>query len=431
MPDTSACRSGSGTPRCHLNRKGGDLAAHQGTAVPPLGDHGSVGLRRPAPRQRSPLTRVLYVQGAPDRAGAESVLIDRLRHLEAAGVQPAVAALADGSFARELGGLGVPVSVLASAPPRVREPWRLPHAVQQIAALARRLDIDVIDGWGEKMSVLAGWAGRVTRRPVVLSMHDAPRRSVPSTAVQLAALTGRHDTVVVPSRWMAEAYQAAWRLNAHVIPNGVAVGALPDTPAPIRADCVWPPDVPVIGIFGRLVGWKGQGTFLRAAGEIMARHPGARFLVVGGTLYGYEREYAGQLRRLAGELGLAERVRFTGHRTDQLALMLACDVVCHASVEPEPFGMVVAEAMALGRPVVATRTGGPEEMIRHGQTGLLTTPGDHCELADAVLSLLTDESRARQLGNTARSAAVHAFDAATVTVRVAELYDRLASRDTR
>ncbi len=133
--------------------------------------------------------RVLYVQGASERAGAETALLGRLRHLRAAGVEPSVASLAEGPFVEELRELGVPVRVLAPSPPRVRHVWRLPATIRAVAATARETDVDVIDGWGEKMSFVAGWAARFAGRPAVMTLHDVARRTPSATAVQLAAAT--------------------------------------------------------------------------------------------------------------------------------------------------------------------------------------------------------------------------------------------------
>ena len=375
--------------------------------------------------------RVLYVQGATERAGAEAVLLARLPHLAGAGVEPVVLSLVDGPFVGELRGLEIPVETLSPTTPRVRDAARFLGVIRDVAATARRLGIDVIDGWGEKMSVISGWAARRAGCAAVMTLHDAPRRSAAATVVQLAAIAARHDAVVVPSQWMASEFHRAWRIHPRVIPNGLAIESLPKLAAPIRRRLGWPRDAPVAGIFGRLVGWKGQSVFLRAARAVLDREPDARFLVVGGTLYGWEAGYADELRRSAAALGIADRVHFTGHRDDRLELMLACDVVCHASLESEPFGLVVAEAMALERAVVATRTRGPEEIIEAGRTGLLVPAGDDRALATSVGDLFASPDRRRRIGAAAGAAARSRFDSAHVTAAVAELYHELERRRLR
>lgn len=227
---------------------------------------------------------------------------------------------------------------------------------------------------------------------------------------------------------MASEFRRKWWLHPRVIPNGLAIESFPSVAVPIRRRLGWPRDAPVAGIFGRLVSWKGQATFLRAAKGVLDREPSARFLIVGGTLYGWEVAYAEDLRRTAAALGIADRVHFTGHRDDQLELMLACDVVCHASLKPEPFGLVVAEAMALQRAVIATRTRGPEEIIEAGRTGFLVPPGDDRALAASISDLFADPDRRRRVGAAASTSVRNRYDSSRVTSEVAELYRELKGR---
>jgi glycosyltransferase involved in cell wall biosynthesis len=166
----------------------------------------------------------------------------------------------------------------------------------------------------------------------------------------------------------------------------------------------------VAGIFGRLQAWKGQHVFLRAAAELARRDIAARYLMVGGSVFGLDPNYANDLQRFARDAGIAGRVLFLGQRSDTNALMNACDVVVHASVEPEPWGLVLAEAMAAGRAVIGAAAGGPLEMIANGQTGLLTPPGDAAALAGAMESLFRQPELRRALGEAARQYAEEHFD---------------------
>jgi glycosyltransferase involved in cell wall biosynthesis len=299
--------------------------------------------------------------------------------------------------------------------------------VIDVAAAARRFDADVIEGCGEKMSVLSGWAARAARLGSVYSLQDRPRRSLGAAAVQLAAMSGRHDAVIVPSRWMAREFRTRLGLRAMVVPNTVVLEDLPRSPADVRGEAGWAADSVVVGLFARLVAWKGAEVFLGAAARVADAHPRARFLIAGGTLYGEEPDFPGRLRRLARELGMAERVHFTGHREDVLAVMHGCDVICHCSLEPEPFGMVVIEAMAIGKPVLASRAGGPEEIVEHGRSGILVDPGDEQALAGEIAALLADPARRRALGDAGRDRARRAFSSEVTGERLAGLYRGVAA----
>ena len=373
--------------------------------------------------------RVLFVQGAGVRSGAERALLARLRHLPEHGIEPAVAFLDDGPFRAEVGATGVRTLLLRAAP-HVRELTRLPRAVRELAEVARSETADVLEGCGEKMSLLAGWAARLADCGCVYNLQDAPYRSVEAGAVQLASAFGRHDAVVVPSAWMARAFRRTG-LRPRVIPNSVVLEDLPPEPTDVVELAGWPRDSVVIGLFGRLVAWKGAEVLLRAASSVQAGDPRARFLVVGGSLYGQEPGYERLLVERARELGLGDRVHFAGYREDALSLMSGCDVVCHCSLEPEPFGMVVLEGMALGKPVVATRTGGPEELIAHGRTGVLVDPGDEPALAAELAAAVADPAWRRELGGAARLEAHRRFGSAAVSGALSSLYREAAARHAR
>ena len=165
----------------------------------------------------------------------------------------------------------------------------------------------------------------------------------------------------------------------------------------IRQRLGLPPDGPVIGMVGNIKDWKGQETVVRATALLAVRHPRLVCLLVGKVGLGDEPFYE-MLRRLCTELGIADRVVFAGYQPTPADFMNVMDVVIHASVHPEPFGMVNLEAMGLGKPVVATNIGGPVEVFENGVSGLLIEPGVPERLAEAVDRLLTNPTLAREIG---------------------------------
>ena len=118
-------------------------------------------------------------------------------------------------------------------------------------------------------------------------------------------------------------------------------------------------------------------------------------------MHDLEPEYEPWLRERIKALGMAEKIRMVGVQRNVPEWMQAMDVVVHAS-EREPFGIVVVEAMALGKPVVATRPGGPEEIITHDSDGQLVTWNKPDELAEAILKYLRDPEWARSVGQRAK-----------------------------
>lgn len=157
-----------------------------------------------------------------------------------------------------------------------------------------------------------------------------------------------------------------------------------------------PEGLPLVGMVACLVGWKGHDVFLEACARVLPQ-TGAGAVIVGGE----PDASGGMLARLRGRaraLGLEDRIWFTGHEEDVASAMAACSVVVHASVDPEPFGRVILEAMALGRPVVATREGGPGEIIASGSDGLLVPAREIQAMAEAIRSLLVDAGMRERLG---------------------------------
>jgi glycosyltransferase involved in cell wall biosynthesis len=171
------------------------------------------------------------------------------------------------------------------------------------------------------------------------------------------------------------------------------------------------PDGLLVACVARLQRWKGQSLFLRAAVLVHASCPRTHFLVVGGTLFGLEQDYARQLEQEGARLLPAGRVHFLGHRPDLPEILADVDVLVHCPVTPEPFGLVVLEAMAMQVPVVATRAGGPMEIVNHGETGTLVPPGDASALAAAVLGLLKNKSNRMAMGGAARRRVHERFSA--------------------
>jgi glycosyltransferase involved in cell wall biosynthesis len=144
--------------------------------------------------------------------------------------------------------------------------------------------------------------------------------------------------------------------------------------------------------------------------------------VVGAALFG-EEDYTRHLHVLTGELGLEDAVEFTGFRTDVPQLVESMDILVHASILPEPFGQVVIEGMAAGKPVIATDGGGVTEIMVHGVTGLLVKMGDEKEMADAILQLLNDPALAQRMGEAGSRRVIDHFTIQRTADRVQSVYD--------
>jgi glycosyltransferase involved in cell wall biosynthesis len=186
------------------------------------------------------------------------------------------------------------------------------------------------------------------------------------------------------------------------------------------------PSSPCFGIVGLLLPWKGHTVFLEAAKRVFERIPTARAFVIGAAPH-RDKAYEEELHALAKDLGIGDQVIFTGFRTDVPAMLKLLDVVVHASIAPEPFGRVIAEAMAMRRPVIATRAGGPSEIIEDGRTGFLIPARDDEALAERIITLLENPTLAERIANAGQLEARQRFSADVHAKLVQEVYEGVLS----
>ena len=174
----------------------------------------------------------------------------------------------------------------------------------------------------------------------------------------------------------------------------------------------------LIGVIGRIK-WvrKGQEVLVKAAGLLRDKFPSARYVIVGSVAPGNQ-DHLVRLRELIHELGLDDRVVFTGDVEDPRPLYAAFDITVVPSVQPEPFGCVVMESMAAGTPVIGSRIGGIPEQIIDEKTGLLFAPGDEVDLAHALERVMSDERLRLDMGLKSRQHFIEMF-------RMEETYRRL------
>jgi len=180
------------------------------------------------------------------------------------------------------------------------------------------------------------------------------------------------------------------------------------------------PEGPIVGTIGRLVYQKAQDIFLEAAPLVTHTVPSAQFLIVG------EGPLRPALERLAGDLGL-RTCCFTGFREDIPSLLSLMDVFALPSIL-EGFPQVLLEAMAAGRPIVATRIDGVTEVVLHNTTGLLVPPRDPSALAAAITSLLKDRGLAHRLGQGGRKFVEERFTISRISAEVDRFYTALLKK---
>jgi glycosyltransferase involved in cell wall biosynthesis len=157
------------------------------------------------------------------------------------------------------------------------------------------------------------------------------------------------------------------------------------------------------------------------------RWPKARFKIIGAALFG-EHDYEFDLRRTVQERGLEDVVEFMGFQKNIAGAIHSLDILVHASTVGEPFGQVIVQGMACGKPVIATDGGGVPEIVVDGETGLLVPRNDAAAMADAVCSLLVDEERARKMGVLGHKRVAEKFTIEQSVKTLMSIYERLAGK---
>jgi glycosyltransferase involved in cell wall biosynthesis len=235
----------------------------------------------------------------------------------------------------------------------------------------------------------------------------------------------RADAVISVSDWTGRGLKDGGVPADRIFPvlNGIRASAFEPGGADghaARRELGMGPDDPLVLIAAQLVEWKRQHVLIEAFRPLAARHPTAR-LVLAGAEVNPSGVYTKRLHRLVAEFDLADQVVFTGFRRDVRSLFAAADVFALPSVG-EPFGLVLAEAMAMGKPVVGVDAGGITEVGVHGETGLLGPADDVGTLTANLQTLLDDPQLRATMGASGRTRATHLFDARRMADDVEAVY---------
>jgi glycosyltransferase involved in cell wall biosynthesis len=293
----------------------------------------------------------------------------------------------------------------------------------------RQAKIDVVHTYGWYPNVFGIPAGWLAVRPVLIaSVRDAGAYMTPSKIRALRFTCALADCVLANSlagkNWLLS--QGIRPQKIEVIRNGVNLPARAGRrgAAGIRQEFGISADTPVCACIGRVVSGKGIDVYLRAARILADQNRNVRFLMIGA--HSAETNHKLEMEDLAGKLQLDGRLIFTGERHNVDEILHDIDIVVHPSLT-EGLSNVVLEAMAAGRPVVATRVGGNPELVRDGETGLLVAPQNANELAHAIAFLLDHPQTARQFGDAARQRIEREFSLNEMLRKTEELYLRLVS----
>lgn len=383
--------------------------------------------------------RVVFLDHTARWSGGEISLFDLVTHLDRTQFAPLVVLFEAGALGEKLEAAGVEVVLLPLGESvsearkdslGVKSLFRLNALIsarrhgRQLRRLLRECDAQIVHCNSLKSDVLGALAVRGVRARLVWHVRDRVADDyLPAPVVRIFRRLARRwpARVVAISDAVAQTLPGA---PVRVVHNGISLESFLQRAAktPFQSES------PVFGMVGRLASWKGQHVFLEAAALVKREVPAARFHVVGSALFG-EEDYERSLHELAARLEVADAVDFRGFQSDVGLAMSEFDALVHASTTGEPFGRVLVEAMALGRPVIATDGGGAPEIVQPEVTGLLVPMNDARALAQAMLRLVQAPEKARAWGEAGRARARDAFSIERTARAVEDVWKELLKGD--
>lgn len=301
--------------------------------------------------------------------------------------------------------------------------WRY---LQSLVRLIRCERIDLIQSHLLGSNVYCALAGILTRTPVVASFHGAVDIGVRERlqALKFYALNMGANSIVAVSNNLRENIVRRTSLRNNkttVVYNGIdSANFMRPASSALRNTMGWHVDDIIIGSLGNIRTAKAYDVLLRAAALLKNQSRNFRFIIAGqgrGELYN-------NLLQMSDELGLANSVYFLGFQDDPAEFLSNLDLFLLSSTS-EGFSIATIQAMAAGLPVIVTRSGGPEEIVSHGETGWLVQPGSAEAIAQAILKLSTDQVLCAQIALKGQQHAIRTFDRCNMLSAYQTIYDDL------
>lgn len=368
--------------------------------------------------ERTRVIPILYLHEHGEISGGENSLLILWERLDRSRFQPILAAPCPSPFADRARSLGVDVRAMSF--PRLRGMMGLAgtNIILGIRRLVRDEKVRIIHGNTPRTNLLGSLAVLGTGCRVV--WHE---RTLPEAEWDVDRwLRFLPDRIICNSAAVEERFRGEGK--AVVILNGVPLDRFRprEGSAVLRGALgIGTSDV-LVGIVGNFTPVKGHDIFIHAASCLATRGRTIRFWIVGGETFAGNQGRGATLRALVNDLGLEKCVQFLDHRDDMSAVMDALDILAVPSYM-EACSRAILEAMAAGKPVVATNVGGNPELVKDSETGVLVAPRDADALAEAIMRLAEDPHLRRRMGAAARTRAESDFSAVRQVGQTQALYE--------
>jgi len=335
---------------------------------------------------------ILYLQGVTIMGGAPRSLINLTRGLDKSRFRPVVVIGGEGCLKQELEENGISVHVVRMGMWRKGKSWfHIPLSLKKIRRIIDEEQIDLIHCntlWDNPYGTLPAKG-----IPTVCHLRSAIREDMVGKY-----FLSKSDRLITISDYLRKSLPSSVQGKAITIYNGIDTTLFyPDINTDnIRESLGIEPDSPVVGMISRLDPLKGQETLIRAAPRILEEVPQAKFLLVGEESHKIA-GYKETLINLARKKGVLDACIFTGYRADIPRITALCDLAVLPS-HTEGFGRTLQEAMAVAKPVIASRIGGIVELVCDGENGYLMEPEDYKTLADRAIRILGDKNHGQEMG---------------------------------
>ncbi|AKG22109.1 glycosyltransferase family 4 protein [Calothrix sp. 336/3] len=377
--------------------------------------------------------KILFLDQSGKPGGAELCLIDIAKPYRETSL---VGLFADGEFKNILQENQIPVQILTQKSLQVRKESSLFQAlgsvgqliplVQKVAQLAK--NYDCIYANTQKALVVGALGSFLSDRPLIYHLHDilSPEHFSNTNRRVAVTLANRFASLVIANSQASKTafIQAGGRSEiTEIVYNGFhpQTYEIPMSTAQEMREKLGLSGKYIVGHFSRLAPWKGQHILL----EALSKCPeDVAVILVGDALFG-EQDYVQKLHQQVADLGLTNRVKFLGFRSDIPQLMAACDVVTHTSTAPEPFGRVIVEAMLCGKPIIAAKAGGAMELVENEVNGFLVEPGKSEDLALVISDCFHHREKTGKIAENARLSASQRFDVVNINQQIAQLLLRV------
>ena len=355
--------------------------------------------------------KILFYNHTGKVSGAERIILLILRRLNRRRFSPVMVCPANDNLVEAVSELGVPCQTIEPLEARftarpdklLRYIYSFFKIIRQLRARITEASPDLIHANSIRAGLVATGASFGTKIPVIWHLQDELPPHPLSTLIRLFAAASSRLRLMPASKATGDSFRGKlWHFLNHrpletVVHNAIELDEFkPDSShhERIRKELNLSDEEFVLGIVGQITPRKGQLELLRVFAHRQKELPPATLLIVGSPMFNQDYLYFEELKQTAESLGISNRVRFLGQRSDVAAIMQALDVLVINS-KSEALVVVALEAMACKTPVIATEVGGTGEIIQHKSNGWLVPFGDESALAEAV-TVLSRDSKMRE-----------------------------------